>query len=120
MTGDQLRKLALSLPNTSEAPHFDRIAFRTPKRIFATLAPDGRTANLLLEPDQQAALVDSHPDAFETIAGGWGRQGWTTMKLAEVAVAEAKTVLADAHARASAAASKPAKSPRATTTKRKR
>jgi hypothetical protein len=118
MTGDQLRKLALSLPDTSEAPHFDRIAFRTPKRIFATLAPDARTANVLLEPDQQAALVESHPDAFEAIAGGFGRQGWTTMTLAAVAVAEAKAVLADAHARASAAAPRPAKSKRATKRKR--
>ena len=114
MTGDQLRKLALSLPNTSEAPHFDRIAFRAPKRIFATLAPHARTVNVMMEPEQQAALVESRPDAFHVIAGGWGRQGWTTMTLAAVSVAEAKAVLTDAHARASvdlrkATKSKPAR-----------
>jgi hypothetical protein len=107
MNGEQLRKLALSLPQASEAPHFDRIAFRTPKRIFATLAADRQSANLKLEPDQQAALVESHPAAFRAIEGGWGRQGWTTMTLAEVSVAEAKSVLIDAHAAASTVPRKP-------------
>ena len=118
MNGDQLRKLALSLPNTSEAPHFDRAAFRTPKRIFATLSADGGSVNLKLELDQQAALAESHPEAFRVIAGGWGRQGWTTMTLSEVSVAEARSVLADAHALANVEAPKPkrAKQPR----KRKR
>lgn len=113
MNGDQLRKLALSLPDATEAPHFDRSAFRTPRRIFATLASDGRSANLKLEVDQQAALVDSHPEAFATIEGGWGRQGWTRMTLAEVSVAEAKSVLADAHAAASVVPRKAAKTKRA-------
>lgn len=118
MNGDQLRKLALSLPDATEAPHFDRSAFRTPKRIFVTLAPDGRTANLKLELDHQAALVDSHPEAFAVIAGHWGLRGWTTMTLSEVSVAEAKSVLADAHAAASAAPRKLAKAKRVAKRKR--
>jgi hypothetical protein len=112
MNGDQLRKLALSLPDTSDAPHFDRTAFRTPKRIFATLSADGRSLNLKLELDQQAALAESRPEAFQAIAGGWGRQGWTTMTLAEVSVAEAKSVLADAHALASFDLRKPSRAKR--------
>lgn len=118
MNGDQLRKLALSLPNTTEAPHFDRTAFRTPRRIFATLGADARTVNLKLELDQQAALVESRSGAFEAIAGGWGRQGWTTMTLAKVSVAEAKTVLADAHALASIELRAGAKAKRARKRKR--
>jgi hypothetical protein len=38
VTAARARKLALSLPETSEVPHFDRAAFRTPRKIFATLA----------------------------------------------------------------------------------
>lgn len=44
------------MPDTNEAPHFDRTAFRTPKRIFATLAADRRSANLRLASEQQAWL----------------------------------------------------------------
>jgi hypothetical protein len=98
---------------TGEAPHSDRIAFRTPRRIFATLAPDAKTANLLLEADQQAALVESHPEAFAVIPGHWGLRGWTKMTLAAVSLAEAKAALADAHARANVDARKPAKLKRA-------
>ncbi|MGD9769345.1 MAG: hypothetical protein AB7U62_17055 [Pseudolabrys sp.] len=43
-TAAQLRKIALSLDGTTEAPHFDRAAFKV-KRIYVTLAADRKTAN---------------------------------------------------------------------------
>ena len=76
--------MAMALPDTSDAAHFDRTAFRTPQRIFATMPADGRTANLKLPAATQLRVVRDHPDAFEAIAGGWGRQGWTTVTLASV------------------------------------
>jgi hypothetical protein len=51
-TGSDLRRIALSLEGTAEAPHFDRAAFKV-VRIYATLAADGRTANLRFTPDGQ-------------------------------------------------------------------
>jgi hypothetical protein len=51
-TAKDLRRIALSLTGTMEAPHFDRTAFRV-ARIYATLAADGRTANLMFAPDEQ-------------------------------------------------------------------
>ena len=60
-TADDLRRIALSLAGTTEAPHFDRTAFKV-KRIYATLAADGKTANLKLDPDEQEfAHLDSSP-----------------------------------------------------------
>jgi hypothetical protein len=44
-TAKDFRRIALSLDGTSAAPHFDRTAFRV-RRIYATLAGDGKTANL--------------------------------------------------------------------------
>ena len=84
------------------------------------LAPDGGTVNIKMEPEQQAALVESRPDAFHVIEGGWGRQGWTTMTLAAVSVAEAKAVLTDAHAGASVDLRKAPKSKSKRAAKRKR
>jgi len=40
-----LSRIALNLPGAVSAPHFDRTAFKV-KRIFATLAADGLSANL--------------------------------------------------------------------------
>jgi hypothetical protein len=38
-TARDLRRIALSLEGTTEAPHFDRTAFKV-SRIYATLAAD--------------------------------------------------------------------------------
>jgi hypothetical protein len=43
-TAADLRRIALSLACTIEAPHFDRAAFKV-ARIYVTLAADRRTAN---------------------------------------------------------------------------
>jgi hypothetical protein len=87
-----LRRMALSLEGTTQAPHFDRTAFRV-ARIYATLAPDGRTANLKLPPEEQEFKCMMAPDAFAPVPGGWGRQGWTTVTLAAISAAELKGAL---------------------------
>src|ERR1700754_4759473 len=51
-TADDLRRLAFALDGTTEAPHFDRAALKA-VRIYATLAPDGLTANFKFAPDEQ-------------------------------------------------------------------
>ena len=80
---DMLRSLALSLEGTSEAPHFDRAAFKV-RRIYVTLAADGLTANLKFTPDEQQIKCEMLPDAFLPVPNAWGRQGWTTAVLSEL------------------------------------
>jgi len=98
-TADDLRSLALSLPGTTESPHFDRAAFRV-KRIYVTLAADGATANLNLTPDEQAFKVMLAPDIFAAIDNAWGRQGWTQITLAPASIDDLRAALEMAHARA--------------------
>jgi hypothetical protein len=45
-TGEDIRRIALSLEGTTDAPHFDRTAFRA-KRIYVTLAADEKTASFV-------------------------------------------------------------------------
>ncbi len=80
MKGSDLRRIALSLEGVSEAPHFDRAAFRYAK-IFVTLAADGLTANFKYTPDQQEFKCMLDPAAFAPVSGGWGRMGYTTVIL---------------------------------------
>lgn len=87
-----LRRIALSLEGTTEAPHFDRAAFKV-KRIYVTLAADGRTANFKFAPDEQELKCAVMPDAFQPVSGGWGRQGWTTATLSELNAAELRNAL---------------------------
>jgi hypothetical protein len=91
-TAKDFRRIALSLEGTMEAPHFDRTAFKV-RRIYATLAPDGRTANLMLTPDEQALKCEVAPDAFSRIPNAWGEHGATTATLAKLSVAELRNAL---------------------------
>jgi hypothetical protein len=98
-TGNDLRRLALALEGTSEAPHFDRAAFKV-ARIYVTLAPDGRSANFKFTPDEQEFKCMMAPEAFTAIPNGWGRQGWTTADLSKLSAAELKSALETAWAHA--------------------
>jgi hypothetical protein len=91
-TAADLRRIALSLAGTIEAPHFDRAAFKV-ARIYVTLAADGRTANFKFTPDEQEFKCVLAPEAFTPVPGGWGRQGWTTAKLSALSAAELKDAL---------------------------
>jgi hypothetical protein len=86
------RRIALSLAGTSEAPHFDRRAFKV-ARTYATLAADGLSANLKFAPDEQALKCTVAPDAFMAIPNAWGRQGWTTAKLSALNTEELRHAL---------------------------
>jgi len=98
-TARDLRRIALSLEGTTEAPHFERTAFKV-RRIYATLAPDGKTANLMLTPDQQALKCAVAPEAFSPIPNAWGARGATTAELSALSVPELRSALATAWQRA--------------------
>jgi YjbR len=98
-TGSDLRRIALSLEGTAEAPHFDRAAFKV-VRIYATLAADGRTANLRFTPDGQEFKCMMALEAFAPVPNAWGKQGWTTANLSKLSTAELRNALETAWAHA--------------------
>jgi hypothetical protein len=91
-TAKDLRRIALSLDGTTEAPHFDRTAFKV-RRIYVTLAADGRSANLMLTPDEQALKCEAAPEAFSRIPNAWGARGATALELKAVTVDELRDAL---------------------------
>jgi hypothetical protein len=91
-TGKDLRRMALALAGTTEAPHFERAAFKV-ARIYVTLAADGRSANFKFTPDEQEFKCLLAPEAFAPIPNAWGRQGWTTATLSKLSAAELKAAL---------------------------
>ena len=91
-TAMDLRRLALALEGTSEAPHFDRAAFKV-KRNYVTLAADGLTANFKFTPDEQEFKCMMAPEAFAPVPNAWGRQGWTTARLSKLSLPELKNAL---------------------------
>ena len=98
-TARELRRMALALEGTQEAPHFDRTAFKV-ARIYVTLAADGRSANFKLTPDEQELKCMMAPEAFAPVPNKWGQQGWTTATLAKLGAAELEHALKTAWAHA--------------------
>lgn len=98
-SAEDLDRIAMALPGTSRAPHFDRVAYKV-KRIYLTLAADRLSANLKLSHDEQQLKCTVAPDAFHPVANAWGRQGWTVMDLAAVTEAELEAALRTAWAHA--------------------
>ncbi len=77
------RRIALSLPGAEESSHMGSPDFRVGGRIFATLASQSKGyGNLMITPEQQARFVEEAPDIFVPVAGGWGRNGATHIRLA--------------------------------------
>ncbi len=87
-----LVRFALALPGVEEYPHFDRRAFKA-RVTFATLAPDGLTANLKFSPDAQALKCAVAPGAFSPLPNAWGARGWTLAKLAALSEDELAAAL---------------------------
>src|SRR5437867_8854850 len=81
MTADEFSSLSLGPPETTEAVHMGQSDFRVAGRIFATLWPDDEWGMVKLAPDEQEVLVAAHPEIFEPVQGGWGRQGATKVRL---------------------------------------
>ena len=85
MTPADFRRLALSLPDTTEASHFNVPDFRVGGKIFATLGYEKHGQGvLLLTPEQQAGMIQDAPEIFSPVPGGWGRKGSTLVRLSTV------------------------------------
>lgn len=95
MTASRFRLTALALSGAVESAHHGKADFRVGKRIFATLGhPDQNWGTLKLTAEQQQVLVDAEPDIFRPVPGGWGKQGYTNIRLAKADAATLKSALA--------------------------
>jgi hypothetical protein len=82
MTANGFRKMALSLPETTESIHMNHPDFRVSGKVFATLGyPDKFWGMVKLTPKQQAAFVEAEPESFVPVKGAWGRKGATNVHL---------------------------------------
>jgi hypothetical protein len=85
MDAKDFRRIALSLEGAEEGSHMGAVDFRVGGRIFATLAHEKQGyGNLMLTPEQQAALAEELPEVFLPVHGGWGKNGATHVRFAAV------------------------------------
>ncbi len=66
----QVRRFALSLPEATEAPHFQYSSFRVRGKIFATAPPDGKHLHVFVTDDEREIAMALDPEFLENLH--WG------------------------------------------------
>lgn len=84
VTISEFKKLALSFPETTEQPHFEKTSFRVRKKNFATLDEKENRATLKLNEIDQDVFATVAPEAVFPVPNKWGKQGWTFVHLGKV------------------------------------
>jgi hypothetical protein len=82
LSDDQVRRLALALPEAEEGLHRGQPSFQVGSHVFASLMSDERQAVVRLPMADQAALVGRDPKTFSM--GPWRHEGWTFVNLIKV------------------------------------
>jgi hypothetical protein len=89
---EQVRKAALSLPETVEKPHFHLTSFRIKNKIFATIHADKNYVMVKLSAIDQSTFCAYDKEVIFPVPGGWGKNGATFINLKKVK----KSMLLDA------------------------
>ena len=96
-TLETLRNLALSFPETSEEPHFEKTSFRVRGKIFATFdGINNRTCVKLSELDQDVFSL-SYRTVVYPVDNKWGKRGWTMIEMEKVSAEFFTEVLTTAY-----------------------
>jgi hypothetical protein len=91
---EDVRKIAMALEGVSEIDHWQRPAFRTKKRIFAVIRPDGLYLHL---PDERKEfLFEADPKTFVKFM--WGKTANVIVNLKKIGKTELAGLIAEAHA----------------------
>lgn len=103
MTAEDVRKIALSLPDSSEKPAWGMPTFRVgggasgkSGKIFAALADDDTSIGVKCPQEDRAELIAAEPEKFFIRPGHDDNYAWLRVRLAAVEdAAELRSILTD-------------------------
>jgi hypothetical protein len=104
-TASDVRKVALALDGVSEIDHWGRPGYRTTRRIFAVMRPDGLF--LHLPEERKQFLFEAAPDVFVKFM--WGKTANVILQIAKLPRKELEALIREAwqHATPPAKVAKP-------------
>jgi len=91
-TPADVRKIALALDGVSEIDHFARPAWRTKKRIFAVMRPDGLYLNL--DDERKEFLFEADPKVF--VKYMWGKRSNVIVQIGKIGKTELEALIKEA------------------------
>ena len=89
MTGEEVRRICLALPETTEKETWgdeenrSHPTFRVRDKIFVLMGTDERGASIKTSLEEQAALISAFPDGAH-VAAYTGRFGWVDVEFAAI------------------------------------
>jgi hypothetical protein len=93
---DDVRRVALSLPRTTEHLIRDRVKFRVGPLVYVAFSRDETQMGFAFPREERAALVDSEPDKFLMPGTADLRYHWVVARVAALDVAEMTELVTDA------------------------
>ena len=106
---DDIRRLALALPEAVEADHHGMPSFRVRGKIFSTIHVAHPRMMVKLDPEDQRNLAEAHPGVVEPVPGYWGRKGSTFVWYEKADAALVEGLLGMAYANVAPKRLKPAR-----------
>jgi hypothetical protein len=95
-TLDDVRRIALPLPRTSEHLIRDHVKFRVGRLVYASVSPDEERIGFGYPKEERAALVAGEPGKFMMPLRSDERYNWVRARLGVLDAGELRELLVDA------------------------
>jgi hypothetical protein len=96
VTVDDVRRLALSLPRTTEHLVRDRVKFRVKQIVYVAFSRDETLMGFGFPKEERAALVESEPDKFLMPGTADLHYSWVVVRMAALEHDEMTELVTDA------------------------
>ena len=96
VTVDDVRRVALGLPGTTEHLIRDRVKFRVKQLVYVAFSRDETVMGFGFPKEERVALVESEPDKFLMPPTSDLRYNWVEVRMAALDVDEMTELVTDA------------------------
>ena len=96
VTVDDVRRVALGLPGTTEHLIRDQVKFRVKRLVYVAFSRDETIMGFGFPKEQRVALVESEPHKFLLPSAGDLRYHWVDVRMATLDVEEMTELVTDA------------------------
>ncbi len=96
VTAEQIRRVAMSLPRTTEGLVRERVKFRVGPIVYVSISPDEARMGFGFPREQRAALIAADPATFLMPRKSDEKYQWVVARLAELEPVEMAELVLDA------------------------
>ena len=96
VTVEDVRRVALGLPGTTEHLIRDRVKFRVKQLVYVAFSRDETVMGFGFPKEERASLVESEPDKFLLPPVSDMRYHWVDVRMAKLGVEEMTELVTDA------------------------